>query len=124
MTKGQEVLVGLKIQRMLGEGTIRSVPPIKDQFVSNVFLVDKKDSGRHPVLKLENLNTFVPYHHFKMEGLHFLKYLLKEEGFMCKIYSKDVYFNVPLNPQSRHLIKFLWKGQPIQIPLFWVGFNT
>lgn len=114
----------LKIQKMLGEGTIRSVPPIKDQFVSNVFLVDKKDRGRHPVLNLENSNTFVPYHHFKMEDLHSLKYLLKEEGFSCKIYLKDVYFNVPLNPQSRHLIKFLWKGQPIQIPLFWVGFNT
>lgn len=29
---------------------------------------------------------------------------------MCKIDLKGAYFNVPLNPQSRHLIRFLWKG--------------
>ena len=29
---------------------------------------------------------------------------------MCKIDLKGAYFNVPLNPQSKHLIRFLWKG--------------
>ena len=51
MTKRQEDLVKLEIQEMLGKGANRPVLPIKDQFVSNVFLVDRKDGGNRPVTK-------------------------------------------------------------------------
>ena len=74
MTKGQEDLVELKIHEMLGKGTIRPVPQVKDRFVGNMF---KKDGSRRPVINLKNLNEYVLYHHFNNESLHSLKHIMK-----------------------------------------------
>ena len=46
--------------------------------LSSVFLVGKKDGGNRPVINLRNQNKFVPYEHFKMEGLHCPKFLLQK----------------------------------------------
>lgn len=108
MTIGQEDLVELEIQEMLGKSAFRPVPsPIKDLFVSNVFIVDKKDGDHRPLINLNNLNKFNPSQHFKAEGFNSLRDILKDGDVMCKLYLKDTYFNVSFNPQSRILIKFL-----------------
>ena len=62
-------------------------------------------------LNLENLNAFIPYLHFRMEGLHLLKEMLKEKDCMCKIDLKDAYFCVPLHRKYRKYIGFCWEGQ-------------
>jgi hypothetical protein len=54
---------------MLKKGAIRAVNPDPSGFVSNLFLVPKKDGGSRPVINLKNLNTQLPYEHFKMEFL-------------------------------------------------------
>lgn len=56
LIKGQEDLAKLEIQEMLQKGAIRPALPIKNQFVSNVFLVGRKDGGHRPVTK--KLNKF------------------------------------------------------------------
>ena len=47
-------------------------------FYSSLFLVPKKDGGMRPVINLKCLNEFVAPQHFKMEGLHTLKDLLRK----------------------------------------------
>ena len=61
---------------------IQKVVPTQGQFLSNLFLVEKKDGGKHPVINLKNLNKFIPYEHFKMEGLHCLKLLLEQDDWL------------------------------------------
>ena len=39
------------------------------KFLSNIFLVGERDGGNRPVVNLRYLNQFIPYQHFKMEGL-------------------------------------------------------
>ena len=63
------------------------------------------------MINLKNLNAFIPYLHFKMEGLHLLKDMLKEKDYMCKIDLKDGYFCVPLHRKHRKYILFCWEGQ-------------
>ena len=63
--------------------------------------------GNRPVINLKALNSFIPYSYFKMEGLHLLKDLLRENNFMCKVGLKVAYFCVPLH---RNHQKFQWKG--------------
>ena len=61
---------------MLEEGAIRGAIHCKDQFVSHLFPVSKKDGGQRRVINLKDLSTFIPYKHFKMEGLYLLKKIL------------------------------------------------
>ena len=69
---------------MLDKGAIKKVEhQFPHQFVSNILLVKKKDGGNRPCRNLKALNNFIPYKHFKMEGLHCLKYLLEENDFLC-----------------------------------------
>ena len=58
------------------------------------------------MINLKNLNKFIPYEHFKMEGLHCLKFLLEQDNLLCKIDLKEAYFSVPLNKNSQSLSDF------------------
>ena len=46
-------------------------------FYSQMFLVPKKDDQQRPVINLKRLNWSVITEHFKIEGIHMLKELLK-----------------------------------------------
>ena len=100
----------MEVAELLKKGAITSCTHQTGEFISNLFLVGKKDGGHRPVINLKHLNQFVPYQHFKMEGLHYLKFLLQEEDYMCKLDLKDAYFSVPLHKDSRKLIRFPWSG--------------
>ena len=74
---------------MLREGAIQQVKSEPGEFLSNLFLVNKKDEGHRPIINLKFLNSFIPYQHFKMEGMHLIKDLLQEHDFLIKIDLKD-----------------------------------
>uniref|UniRef100_A0A1X7VIX4 Uncharacterized protein n=1 Tax=Amphimedon queenslandica TaxID=400682 RepID=A0A1X7VIX4_AMPQE len=64
--------------KIVREGAVTTVhSPQKDSFVSTLFLIPKKDGGQRPVINLKPLNNFVNTPHFKMEGIHSLKTLLR-----------------------------------------------
>ena len=79
------------------------------EFLSNLSLVDKSDGGKRPVINLKNLNSFIPYQHFKMEGLHLMKDLLQEGDYMCKIDLHDTYFTIPINQKYRKYLRLIWE---------------
>ena len=62
-------LVDKEVEEMIQKGAIQEVSPIPGQFVSSIFIVEKKDSGYRPVINLKKLNQYIPYQHFKMESL-------------------------------------------------------
>jgi len=66
----QKKLVQKEISEMLKKAAINVCKDQKDQFISTIFLVGKKDEGNRPVINLKQLNTSIPCQHFKMEGLH------------------------------------------------------
>ena len=67
--------------------------------------------GNRPVINLKQLNAFIPYQHFKMEGLHLLKEMMQEKDYMCKIDVKDAYLCLPLHPTHRKYVRFQWEGR-------------
>ena len=99
-----------EVEDMLAKGAIRVAIPKEDQFLSNVFVTPKGEGQYRPIINLKRLNEYVPYHHFKMEGLKDVKHLLNKGDWMCKIDLKDAYFSVPLGTRSRKLVRFRWKG--------------
>ena len=84
--------------------------PKEDQFLSLLFLVKKKEGRNRPVINLKDLNSNIPYQHFKMEGLFLLKEMLLTGDKMCKTDLKDAYFAILLSVKSRKYVRFQWKG--------------
>ena len=68
----QEKIVSQEVREILEKGAIKETIHCRDYFVSHLFLVLRKDGGQRPVINLKELNTFILYKHFKIEGLHLL----------------------------------------------------
>ena len=110
MTVEETSTVDLEVNSMLGKGAIRLAIPKEDQILSNIFLRPKTTGGDRPILNLKELNQFVPYQHFKMEGLKDLKTMVQQGDLFCKIDLKDAYYTVPLSTKSRKYVRFKWRG--------------
>ena len=81
----QEKLVSQEVKKMLEKDAIREAIHCKDQFFSHLFPVSKKDEGQRLRINLKELNTFIPYKHFKMKGLHLLKEIFERDNYLCKL---------------------------------------
>ena len=77
LSQVQQTLVSTEIQTLIEKQAIPMVQPGQGGFVSQIFLVPKKDGGFHPVINLKALNKFIAEEHFKMEGFHMVKDLAK-----------------------------------------------
>ena len=96
LNQEQQKQVDLEGKAMLEKGPISKVCHSKGEFSSSLFLTSKKGGGNRPVINLKDVNRFIPYKYFKMEGatVQCLKYVLQEGDYMCKIDLKDAYFSV------------------------------
>ena len=70
--------ISLEVEHLLKKGAVKKVCPQKDKFLSNIFIVKKKDGGKRPVINLKELKQYIPLLHFKMESLQSLKTLLQK----------------------------------------------
>ena len=81
----EETSLEAEITQMVQKGATSPVEKHTEEgFLSTLFLVPKKDGGHRPIINLKKLNQFILHHHFKMEGIHMLKDLLREGDMMAK----------------------------------------
>ena len=85
-----------EIADLLHKGALTSVTPDSDYFVSNLFLVPKRDDNSRPAMNLKDLNAYLQYNHFKMEEIHLLRDLVRPSDWWSKIDLKDAYFVIPI----------------------------
>ena len=78
MSMQESELINQEVEAMLTKKAIHLVHLKGSQFISNMFLIPKKDGGNRPVINLKALNSFILFSPFKMKGLHLLKDLLRE----------------------------------------------
>ena len=104
--------VDSEIQKFLEKGIVKPSTHEPGEFISNIFLRPKKESGSFRViLNLRALNKFVKYEHFKMDGLDKAVKMMRQDCFMASMDLKDAYFSVPIHPDHQKYLKFFWKGQ-------------
>ena len=57
LSQEEKILVQKEIHEMLNKGAIVETPNhLEGEFISNLFLVEKKDGGNRPVINLKHLN--------------------------------------------------------------------
>lgn len=80
-TESESVLVQNEVDVLLVKEAIKKVQNPSDEFISNIFLVPKKDGTSRPIINLKNLNEFVEYQHFKQENLQFALELIEKDDY-------------------------------------------
>ncbi len=81
-------------------------------------MLPKKDGRNRLVVNLKPLNQFLVYEHFKMEGIHMLKDLLRKGDYLIKIDLKDAYLTVPVwKGHQKHLRFELVEGHSARVCL-------
>ena len=103
-------LLGGEIQKLMDKGAVTRVLPYPNQFLSQIFLVPKKDGSYRPVINLRPLNQHIEQTHFKMESLAMMRDLLRQDDWMASIDLKDAYLSVTIWEDHRKLLRFQWQG--------------
>jgi len=80
-----KIQITTEVLELLDKGTIVETQHTPQNFVSQIFLVEKEDGERRPLINLKGLNKFMKTEHFKMEGLHLLPDLLQPQDWMVKM---------------------------------------
>ena len=102
------------IVELLSKGAIEETQPDPQSFISQIFLVEKKDWGFRPIINLKSLNHHVRTEHFKMESLHLLPFLIQQEDWMVKLDLKNAYLQVPIHLCQYHLLQYQWQRKTYQ----------
>ncbi len=117
-------LIQDEIDSMLDKGAIVKVDFHPQEYVSTLFLVEKKTGGQRPVINLKFLNHFMDKIRFKMEGLPAVLNLIQPGDFLTSIDLKDAYFNVPIRTSDRKYLRFIWENQRFQFTCLPFGLRS
>jgi hypothetical protein len=104
----------LEIKSLLAKEAIERVGNEPGQVLGFVFPRPKKDGSLRPIFNLKELNHFIPYEHFKMEGVHLALDLIRHNSWFTKLDLKDAYMSVLMSPGVRKFLKFRWQSRLYQ----------
>ena len=79
---------------------------IPGDFISSIFLREKKDGSNRFILKLESLNQHVKYLHFKMESLYHVLSVIKPNVWMASVDINDAFHSIPVNKTNQKYFKY------------------
>ena len=112
MTKEQECFVDAEIQKLLDTNCIKEIKqPLKKGWISNIFLVPKKDGGYRLILNLKGLNKHIKYQKFKMENIENLAQMLRPLDWLCSVDIKSAYSHLPMSKRYFPYLQFSWKNR-------------
>ena len=101
-----------KIKELLSNDSIREVKsPSTSGWLSNVFLVPKKDGGFRMILNLKPLNKFIQYRKFKMDHIEQVTQLLKPNIFMASLDIQSAFSHAYILPHHQKFLCFEWAGK-------------
>ena len=100
-----------EVEGMLAKGTLKITRDPGPGFYGRLLLVEKASGGWWPVIDLSHLNEFVQLTRFKMETVTSVLLSVREGDFLASLDLKDAYFQIPIHPSSRKLLRLTSEGQ-------------
>ena len=83
-------------------------------FYSWLFLVPKKNGKLSPMIDLSTLNLYIRSQPFKMETTKSVGQSILVNDWAVSIDMTDAYLHVPIHPQSRKYLRFIFCNQVFQ----------
>ena len=94
--------------------SLRNRTRSRSRLDSRIFLVAKASGGWRPVIDLSRLNECVQLTWFKMETVASVLLSVREGDFLASLDLKHAYFQIPIHPSSRKLLRFTSEGTVYQ----------
>ena len=115
----EEVTLGLIVK-----GAVELAPLPSPGFYSRLFVVWKTSGSWRPVIDLSHLNRFVDVSHFQMETIQSALLSVRQGDWMASIDLKEAYLQVPVHPDSRHFLRFMYRDHVFQFKALCFGLST
>ena len=106
----EHTIVEKELHKLLDKGVIKASCHEPGEYISTIFLRPKNDGSYRVILNLKQFNTFVEYHHFKMDTLDAVLKMIKPGCFMASVDLRDAYYTVPVWAEHQKLLKFMFNG--------------
>ena len=104
-----------KIVELVANGSIKKIDkPPKQGWISNVFLVPKKDQGFRMILNLKPLNKFIKYEKFKMDHISNVITLLRPNMVLTSLDISSAFSHLYVLPCHQPYLIFKWKDHYYQ----------
>ena len=113
-----------EIDTMVTKGVLEIIPNPGPVFYSRLFLVEKASGGWRPVIDLSPLNEFVQQTTFRMETPNSVLLTVRKNDFLASIDLRDAYFQIPVHPSSRKLLRFVSNDTVYQFKALCFGLST
>ena len=101
-------VIDKQIIAFLQLGIVEKTEHSSDEFISNIFIRDKKDGSHRLILNLVELNPFIAYHHFKMDTIESVINMMRPNCFMASIDLAKAYYSIPVVTAHRRFLRFEW----------------
>ena len=90
-----------------------------------VFLERKKDRENRPVINLKHLNQFIPYQHFKIEGLFYRREMLRKDENVQTGHEECLLFSTTSSNLNK-ICQIFMVRKPLRVSLtmFWLRPST
>jgi hypothetical protein len=101
-----------EIRELVGKGVIVEVDHIEGEYISHVFLREKKDKDKfRMILNLKKVNQYIEKEHFKMDTLTAALAMVYEGCWFLSLDFTDAYYTVRVAPESRKFLRFEFEGR-------------
>lgn len=117
-------IVSAQIDKLLKMKALEIVEPVKDQFLSPIFLRLKKNGEYRLIFNLKKLNEFIEYHHFKMDTFESTVKIIKKDCYLASIDLRHAYHSVPIAKEHQKFLRFLWNGKIFQYTCLPFGISS
>ena len=111
MSREEQQFVDVELERLLKERFIKQLTkPIPDGWISNIFLVPKKQGGFRMILNLKELNKHVRYTKFKMDNIDKVIKLLQPLDWMTSLDLNSAFGHLKVRDTDIRYFQFTWHG--------------
>lgn len=114
-SSAEKLIVWKEINKLLEMKVIKEVSHSKNEFISPIFVVPKKNPGEYRmILNLKKLNEHIPYFHFKMDTFESALKLVKPGCYMASVDLKHAYYSIHIAEEDQIKLRFQFCGRLYQ----------